>query len=59
LYISKLKAVVMWIHGLCSPYFFTAEKMYYLNTPPVLNNVSHFSSVDFLFLCVGEKLCMN
>ena len=32
--------------------FFTAEKMYYLN-------VSHFLSVDFLFLCVGEKLCMN
>jgi hypothetical protein len=52
LYISKLKAVVVLIHGLCSPYFRLLKKCITLHT--------HFhqffiSRLCMNFLCVQEK----
>jgi hypothetical protein len=59
LYISKLKAVVVLIHGLCSPYFRLLEKC--------ITSHNHFHQCFIFFisrmcmniLCVQEKLCIN
>lgn len=55
LYISKLKAVVVLIHGLCSPYFRLLKKCITLHTHFHQCFIFFISRLCMNFLCVQEK----